>query len=78
MEATLRRLISECVHLDLPIDDLSNDANLYEAGLQSLATVKLMIAIEDAFGIELPDHLLTRQTFSSIDSLAAAIRTMRK
>jgi acyl carrier protein len=32
-----------------------------------------MLAIEEAFDIEIPDRLLTRRLFSSIDSMAAAI-----
>ena len=78
MEVILRRLLAECIHLDLPIEHLTDDADLYAAGLQSLATVRLMLAIENAFDIELPDHLLNRQTFASINSLAAAIRTVQK
>jgi acyl carrier protein len=69
----LRRILSESACLDVPIDQLSDSDNLYAAGLQSLTTLRLMIAIEDEFGIQIPDQKLTRQLFSSIDSLAAAV-----
>jgi acyl carrier protein len=73
MKFILRRILSESACLDVPIDQLSDSDNLYAAGLQSLTTLRLMIAIEDEFGIQIPDQKLTRQLFSSIDSLAAAV-----
>jgi acyl carrier protein len=69
----LRRILSESACLDVPIDQLSDSDDLYAAGLQSLTTLRLMIAIEDEFGIQIPDQKLTRQLFSSIDSLAEAV-----
>ena len=70
MKTALRRILSESARLDVPPDTLADDADLYAAGLSSLATVHLMLAIEDEFGIEIPDRMLTRRLFSSIDSLA--------
>jgi len=73
MKALLRRILSESVQLHVPVDTLADDADLYAAGLESIATVHLMLAIEENFDVEIPDRLLTRQLFSSIDSMAAAI-----
>lgn len=78
MKTTLRRIISESARLDVPVDSLADDADLYAAGLSSLATVHLMLAIEDEFDIEIPDRLLTRRLFSSIDSMAAAITELQQ
>jgi acyl carrier protein len=73
MKNELRRILSESARLDVAPESLADDADLYAAGLSSLATVHLMLAIEDEFNIEIPDRLLTRRLFSSIDSMAAAI-----
>jgi len=78
MKALLRRILSESVKLHVPLDTLDDDADLYAAGLESIATVHLMLAIEENFGIEIPDRLLTRQLFSSIDSMAAAIEELQE
>ena len=78
MKALLRRILSESVQLHVPLDTLDDDADLYAAGLESIATVHLMLAIEENFGIEIPDRLLTRQLFSSIDSMAAAIDELQE
>jgi acyl carrier protein len=60
------------------VDSLGDSDDLYAAGLSSLATVHVMLAIEDEFGIEIPDRMLTRRLFSSIDALAAAITELRR
>jgi acyl carrier protein len=73
MKTALRQLLSECAHLDVPLDQLGDSDNLFDAGLQSQAAVHLLIAIEDEFGVAIPDHMLTRSLFTSVDSLAAAI-----
>jgi acyl carrier protein len=47
--------------------------DLYAAGLTSLATVAVMLALEDKFNVEFPEGMMGRRTFKSIDSIAAAI-----
>ena len=59
-------------YLQADIDGLADDADLYAAGLNSHATVNLMLALEEAFDVELPDRLLRRRTFSSVDAMAEA------
>ncbi|VXB08002.1 Aminoacyl carrier protein [Burkholderia sp. 8Y] len=78
MKTELRRILSESARLDVPIDTLTDSDDLYAAGLSSLATVHVMLAIEDEFSVEIPDHMLTRRLFSSVDSLAAAVEELRR
>jgi acyl carrier protein len=78
MKTQLRRILSESARLDVPVDSLGDNDDLYAAGLSSLATVHVMLAIEDEFAIEIPDRMLTRRLFSSIDSLAASITELRR
>jgi acyl carrier protein len=78
MKTALRYILSESACLDVPANTLAEDTDLYSVGLSSLATVHLMLAIEDEFGVEFPDRMLTRQLFSSINSLAAAISELQK
>jgi acyl carrier protein len=73
MKTRLRRILSETACLDVPVETLSDDADLYAAGLSSLGTVRVMIAIEDAFGVEIPGPLITHSLFQSVDCLASAI-----
>jgi len=78
MKATIRSILAEVARLEVPVDSLDDQADLYEAGLSSLATVHVMLAIENTFGIEIPDHMLTRQLFRSINSLAAAAEQIKQ
>lgn len=63
-------------HARLPIDanQLGDESNLYDAGLTSLTTVNLMLALEEHFDFEFPDDKLGRKTFESISSLAQVIK----
>ena len=77
MRDRLRELLSQHGRLSVPVEQLGDRSDLYQAGLTSLATVGLMLAIEDAFDIEFPDALLSRNTFRSIDALAVAIERLQ-
>ena len=55
---------------------LADDVDLYSAGLTSLTTVNLMLALEDHFNVEFTDAMLGRKTFGSIRSLAEAIEEL--
>ena len=61
----------------MPVDQLSDDSDLYEAGLTSLSTVNLMLALEEHFDVEFLDRMLGRKTFASIGSLSNAIAELR-
>jgi acyl carrier protein len=69
----IRSILSERASLDVPLQTVANGDDLYAHGLSSLATVEIMLAIEDAFDFELPERLLTRSTFESIDAIAEAV-----
>ena len=74
----IRSILSKHGRLSVAVDQLANDGDLYKAGLTSLATVGLMLALEDQFNVEFPDSLLSRKTFSSIDSISDAITQLQK
>ncbi|AQV96188.1 acyl carrier protein [Cupriavidus necator] len=78
MKATIRNILGEVARLDVPVSNLADGDDLYAAGLSSLATVHVMLALENAFDIEIPDQMLTRQLFRSVDSLAAAVEQIRQ
>jgi acyl carrier protein len=73
MKADLRRVLSETACLDVPVETLSNTDNLYAAGLSSLGTVRVMLAVEEALGIEIPGELITFELFQCIESIASAL-----
>jgi acyl carrier protein len=55
----------------------ARDANLQDAGLTSIATVKLMLAIEAAYDIAIPDDELTPENFRTIAAIEALVARLR-
>jgi len=62
-------------HARLPVDPftLPETADLYDSGMTSHASVNVMLALEEAFDVELPDSMLTRSVFRSIASICSAL-----
>ncbi len=73
LDDRIRGIVREHGRLSLDIAQLRNDASLYQAGLTSHASVNLMLAIEESFGIEFPERMLRRRTFESVASIADAV-----
>ena len=69
----IRDILSSHGRLGTDISELAGDSDLYDAGLTSLNTVNILLAIEDRFDVEFPDEYLSRRTFQSIDALAEAV-----
>lgn len=69
----IRSVIDNHVQLPEKCDTFSDNASLYDAGMTSLASVSLMLALEDEFGIEFPDHMLRREVFESVSSIREAL-----
>jgi len=76
MNSTIRELIAKHGGLPVTLDTLTDDADLYEAGLSSFASVQLMLALEDEFDIEFPENLLNRKTFASISAITEAVASL--
>jgi acyl carrier protein len=73
IESRIRTVLDRHGKLNRPASELGGDADLFQAGLTSHATVNVMLALEDALGIEFPDHMLRRSVFSSVTSLREAL-----
>ena len=72
----IRAIVALHARLSTDVNALTDDSDLYQAGLTSLTTVNLMLALEDHFDIEFPDKMLGRKTFESIRSLSEAIEEL--
>ena len=76
MTDRVRQIIREHGRLAVDVDALADDADLYEAGMTSHASVNLMLALEGAFDVEFPDSMLRRNVFESVRSIGDALRTL--
>lgn len=77
MNQALREIFANQGRLASVIDSLTDDADLFAAGLDSLVIVNVMLAVEDRFEVEIPDECLNRATFASISALSAVLRQLQ-
>jgi len=57
---------------------LDPDADLRDLGLDSLTSVQLLVMLEDAYQLSVPDELLTNDMFATAKSLWTAIDALRE
>ena len=76
MMEKIRELID--LHAGLPegAGEITDDTDLYRAGMKSFASVQLMLALEEAFDIEFPEEMLNRATFRSASAIGQAVGTL--
>ena len=72
----IRQVLQEQGKFSSDIHALADDADLYQAGMTSHASVNVMLALEDAFDLEFPDRMLKRSVFESINAINAAIEEL--
>ena len=52
-------------------------ANLRDAGLASVAAVRLMLEVEAAFDVAIPDSELTPENFATVESIERLVRRLK-
>jgi acyl carrier protein len=77
IDSLVRGILRDQARLARDVLSLEPDDDLYQAGMTSHAAVNVMLALEDAFEVEFPDHLLTRSTFASLRSIEDALGALR-
>lgn len=73
LEEQLVTLICERL-LETP-PGFSASSNLYEAGLDSMAIMQLLLLIEEKYGVILPDSDLSKENFTSSHHLALLLQS---
>jgi acyl carrier protein len=74
----IRKVIGEHARLPLDASKLRDTDDLYDLGMTSHSSVMLMLGLENAFGVEFPDTMLTRDVFSSVNAIASAIDRLQQ
>ncbi len=76
--AAIREILARHGRLSVDVHSLEDDGDLYAAGLTSLATVNVMLALEDHFDVEFPETMLSRKTFASLEAIAEAVAELTR
>jgi acyl carrier protein len=73
----IRRVISDHAHLPVDVAALGDDADLFQAGMTSHASVNVMLGLEAEFDVEFPDAMLKRSVFQSVSAISVALGELR-
>ena len=72
----IRQILLAHGRLSRELQSLTDEADLYQAGMTSHASVNVMLALESEFELEFPDHMLTRNVFNSVASIRTALEEL--
>ena len=73
LQPHIRDVLRDHGRLKQDVSALAADDDLYQYGMTSHASVNVMLALEGAFEVEFPDHMLKRSVFCSIASIERAL-----
>lgn len=77
LNARVREVLKQHARLSRDVSSLADDADLYQSGMTSHASVNVMLGLEGAFDVEFPDHMLTRNVFNTIASISTALEELK-
>lgn len=76
MNDEIRAILMEHGRLAIEVSTLSDETDLYQAGMTSHASVNVMLALESRFDVEFPDRMLRRGVFESVASIRSALEEL--
>jgi acyl carrier protein len=76
MTDQIREVLAQHARLPVDVDSLDDDADLYQAGMTSHASVNVMLGLEDVFDVEFPDEMLKRSVFESVAAIRSALQQL--
>ena len=78
MQDQIRDVLATHGRMAIDPREVDEQADLYELGLTSHASVDVMLALEEEFDIEFPDDVLKKSTFESVHNIAQVIEGLVK
>ena len=78
MQDRIRDALAAHGHMAVDPREVDDQADLYKLGLTSTASVNVIVALEDAFGVEFPDEALKKSTFASVRNIEQVVEGLVK
>lgn len=75
-EPRVRAVLVQHARLSGDASSMDAQADLYQAGMTSHASVNVMLALEGEFDVEFPDEMLNRSAFASIHAICQAVASI--
>ena len=78
MHNQIREVLAAHGRMAVDPREVDDQADLYDLGLTSHASVDVMLALEDEFDIEFPEEVLKKSTFASVHNIAQVVEGLVK
>jgi len=78
MQDRIRDVLAAHGQMEVDPREVDDQADLYELGLTSLASVNVMLALEDAFDVEFPEEVVKKSTFASVRNIEQVVEGLVK
>ncbi len=78
IEHRVKQVIIRMLSLEVDADEIDDEDELFGGGLgiNSMATIEIIVGLEVEFGIEVPDEDLRVELFDSVQTMADYVRTV--
>ena len=77
IEHRVKQVIIRTLSLEVDAEEIDDEDALFGGGLglNSMATIEIIVGLEEEFGIEVPDEELRVELFDSVQTMADYVRT---
>ena len=78
IEHRVKQVIIRTLSLEVEADEIDDEDELFGGGLgiNSMATIEIIVGLEEEFGIEVPDEDLRVELFDSVQTMADYVRAV--
>lgn len=78
IEYRVKQTIIRTLSLEVDADEIDDEDELFGGGLglNSMATIEIIVGLEEEFGIEVPDEDLRVELFDSVQTMADYVRAV--
>ncbi|WP_197516943.1 MULTISPECIES: acyl carrier protein [unclassified Mycobacterium] len=76
MQNRIREVLAAHGRMAVDPREVDDQADLYDLGMTSHASVDVMLALEDAFDIEFPEEVLKKSTFASVRNIEQVVESL--
>jgi len=76
LRQAIKRLMVENLMLQISAEEIRDEQTLFgpgSLGLDSVDALQLVVALDKAYGLKIPDPETARQILQSVDSIATAV-----
>ena len=76
IEYRVKQVIIRTLSLEVDADEIDDELFGGGLGINSMATIEIIVGLEEEFGIEVPDEDLRVELFDSVQTMADYVRAV--